>query len=77
MNYAIVRFTAEEDSPGVISTNWINKDKNSCLFPNVQSEYQKNKLIISRRSPEENWISCPIKILKEFGKRSMILVSNK
>lgn len=70
MKYALVLFTEEKDSPGIIATNWINYEEEKCWswFPPVKSEFLKNKIIIARKYPQSDWLQCPIRILREFGK---------
>ncbi|KAF5277333.1 hypothetical protein FQR65_LT15995 [Abscondita terminalis] len=65
--YAIVAFTKEDDSLGIIPTNWINYAQKFCLFPPVNTDKKKNFLITRRESSGSNWRQCPIRILKEYG----------
>lgn len=68
--FAVVKFTKEKDAPGVISTNWIKKDDPTIsYFPNVQTEFHKNKLLFARVDPKEDWRECPIEILGRYGEK--------
>ncbi|GBM62036.1 hypothetical protein AVEN_103342-1 [Araneus ventricosus] len=67
MDFAIIRFTDEEDAPGIVSTKWIDTRNNTCWYPNVRTEEKKNKLLVSHASPKKEWLNCPMRILKTFS----------
>ncbi|GBN58412.1 hypothetical protein AVEN_246376-1 [Araneus ventricosus] len=46
-----MRFTNEEDAPGILSTKWIDTRNNTCWYPNVRTEEKKNELLVSHASP--------------------------
>ena len=59
--FTIVKLTAEDDSLGIVSTNWMNADEIWRKFPNVGNEMRKNKLLIARTIPED-WLDCPLQL---------------
>ncbi|KAF2895453.1 hypothetical protein ILUMI_10725 [Ignelater luminosus] len=63
--YAIVRFIAEDDAPGIVTINWICED-DKCRYPNVRTNEARDKLLKSNAKPTEEWITCPIKMLSKY-----------
>lgn len=66
--YAIVKFIDEKDAPGIICVHWMNDEENRCQYPNVRTNEARDKLLQKLAVPEQNWITCPIKVLHKYSK---------
>ncbi|KAF5276640.1 hypothetical protein FQR65_LT16242 [Abscondita terminalis] len=64
MAFAVVKFTIENDAPGVVSTKWIDFQRNVTLFPSVG--YGSNIIVRKQKNPNSNWIECPVQILGNY-----------
>ncbi|GBN38581.1 hypothetical protein AVEN_107682-1, partial [Araneus ventricosus] len=65
--YALVKFLDESDAPGIVCSHWINKFQNVCLYPNVRTNEARDKLLRKCADPGQDWSSCRIKILHNYG----------
>lgn len=65
--YAIVQFIDEADAPGVVALQWCNVYKTKWYYPNVLSNESRDKLLKTRVEPQENWWSCSIEVMHEYG----------
>ncbi|KYN06571.1 hypothetical protein ALC62_02478 [Cyphomyrmex costatus] len=50
-----------KDGVQVIPDNWIQKDKNKCWYPNYRTDKDINKATKKRQTPQDDWLSYPIK----------------
>ena len=66
MNFAIVRFTNDEDAgrPSIVPTNWLTYD-DRCYWP--PASLNDPKAIIKRRLPSKTWDTYRVKLLRKFG----------
>lgn len=76
-NFVIVTFIDEDDAPGIVASNWIKPDGNTCYYPNVRTEEMKNKLLRKMTEPEDTTRpQYRIKILKRYGMFLIFLFSS-
>lgn len=67
--FVIVTFVDENNAPGIVASNWIKEDGNTCFYPNVRTEDLKEKLLRKMAAPDDLWQQYKIKILKGYGKK--------
>lgn len=65
--YAVVKFIDEDDALGVVHCKWISEDQTSCWYPNVKSDFQRYKLLVSGANTDSTWLPCRIQILHTYG----------
>lgn len=49
-----------EDRIQVVHNNWVQKDTNKCWYSNYKTD-QDTKAINKRQTPQDNWLTYPIK----------------
>ena len=67
MEYAIVKFPEEADARGIVPLKWISSDENTCVYPNVNTDERRDKLVRLNVDPEDAWESFSVKLLKKYG----------
>lgn len=64
--FSVIEF---EDGLQVIPDNWIQRERNECLYPNYKTDKDIDAAIRTRQIPQDNWLSYSIKrIFGTYGK---------
>lgn len=67
-NYAVVVFTEEDETTGIVCLNWVSQDEKSSKYPNVATNEKRDLMIKRMEEPGQKWLTCPIRILRKFGR---------
>jgi hypothetical protein len=66
--FSVVKFT-EENSVGITPTSWLTSNSSKCKWPDYPPGSERLKNAIKKgKTPESDWIECPVKVLKQYGK---------
>lgn len=65
--YAIVKFIEENDAPGIVCLHWLDKDNNTCVYPNVRTNEARDRLLKKQVGPSPDWSSCRVKVLQKYN----------
>lgn len=74
-NFAIVKFTQEDDALGIVALKWVSYDDSWTFYPNVTTNEKRDKIIRLQVEPGKEWLKCPIQIMHKYGKISFLVNS--
>lgn len=51
--FAIVKFTEEDDAPGIIPLSWLTNDYSMCHYPEAKTDQMRERLIKNAVNPQD------------------------